>query len=309
MSVIALCGGVGGAKLAAGFAALLPPEDLTIVVNTGDDFEHVGLLICPDIDTVLYTLSGRSDPAQGWGRAEESWSVMSEIGRLGGPEWFRLGDKDIALHLMRRQSLSEGHSLTAVTADLARRMGIACRVLPMADAPVRTIVHSDAGALAFQDYFVRLRCEPRVSGFEFEGAASATLSPELDAALSAPGIKAIVLCPSNPFVSIAPILSVPGLRERLRGIGAPIVAVSPIVGGQAIKGPAAKMMQELNMPVHATAVAEHYGDWIDALVVDEVDGNLARQGIHVRRTVMRSPADRLALARDVLEIADNTGRH
>lgn len=308
MSVVALCGGVGGAKLAAGLAAVLPPDELDIVVNTGDDFEHLGLLICPDIDTVLYTLSGNADRTQGWGRADESHGVMAEVAALGGPTWFSLGDKDIALHLLRRELLAAGGSLTRITADLARRLGVNARVLPMSDQPVRTIVHSDAGALAFQDYFVRLRCEPRVSGFDFAGADDTAISPELDALLASPGIEAIILCPSNPFVSIGPILAVPGLRDRLRATGAPIVAVSPIVGGQAIKGPAAKMMAELRVPVSAQAVADHYGDWIDALVVDEADAAIAGPRIHVRQTVMRTDADRAALASAVLQIARNLAR-
>lgn len=213
---VALCGGVGGAKLAFGLAHALPPGELTIAVNTGDDFEHFGLLICPDLDTVVYTLAGIADAGKGWGRASESWLVQEELARLGGPTWFQLGDKDLALHLYRRSLLDGGNNLCGVTTALANTLGIKHTIVPMSNDPVRTIVETDEGALAFQNYFVARRCEPRVSGFRYEGAATARVSPALTAALNAPDLAGIILCPSNPFVSIGPILALPGMRDQLR---------------------------------------------------------------------------------------------
>jgi LPPG:FO 2-phospho-L-lactate transferase len=304
--IVALCGGVGGAKLAHGFAQVLAPHELTIVVNTGDDFEHFGLTICPDLDTVMYTLSGSANRDLGWGRAAESWGVMEELGRLEADTWFKLGDKDLALHLLRRQLLDRGATLTAVTQQLATRLGVHRAVLPMSDQPVRTIVETPEGELAFQDYFVRHRCEPKVRGFRFEGAAQAVPSPQVDAALSDPDLRGIVICPSNPYVSVAPILAVDGIRKRLAATAAPILAVSPIVAGRAIKGPAAKMMAELGGPVSGLSVARHYTDLIDAMILDEQDQILLDQRrsddprLFIAQTVMRTSEDRSALARDCL---------
>jgi LPPG:FO 2-phospho-L-lactate transferase len=306
--ILALAGGVGGARLADGLAALLGRE-LVVVVNTGDDFEHLGLSISPDLDTVMYTLAGIANPETGWGIAGESWNFLEQIGRLGGPDWFRLGDRDLATHVLRTERLRR-ERLTTITADLCRRLGIAARVLPMCDAPVRTMVETEGGPLAFQDYFVRLRCAPSVRGFAFVGAERAEPSPEIRAALGDAGLAAILLCPSNPFVSIDPILAVPGLKALLRGRGVPIVAVSPIIAGAAVKGPAAKMMQELGLEVSALAIAEHYRGFIDALLVDESDAALAprieRLGIAapVAPTLMRTREDRRRLAARCLEIAE-----
>jgi LPPG:FO 2-phospho-L-lactate transferase len=308
MRIVLLCGGVGGAKLAQGFAAVLPPQALTIIVNTGDDFEHVGLPIWPDIDTVLYTLAGVAHPEQGWGRQAETWSVMTELVALGGPEWFRLGDKDIALHLLRRQQLDDGVRPTDVVANLSRRLGVRHRILPMADTPVRTMVLTDAGVLAFQDYFVRQRCAPVVTGFRFEGAAGVVLTPEVLAATAPGAVDAVILCPSNPWVSIGPILAVPGLVDRLSQCGAPIVAVSPIISGEALKGPAAKMMRELSYECTALAVARFYGKLLDAFVLDQRDASLLGDRraedpeLHAAQTIMTGPAERIDLARTLLEL-------
>lgn len=308
--IVALCGGVGGAKLAYGLAQVCAPGELAVVVNTGDDFEHLGLTICPDIDTVLYTLSGKENREFGWGRGGETWGAMSELEALGGETWFKLGDKDIALHLLRRQLLAQGMSLTEVTRVLAQRLVVPVRVLPMSDAPVRTIVSTDEGELAFQHYFVRRRCEPVVKGFRFDGADGAVPSPEVIAALSSKELRGVIVCPSNPYVSIGPMLAVQGLRERLASLEVPVVAVSPIVGGKAIKGPAAKMMRELDTPPSALAVARLYGDLIDAMIVDEADRALLDQSraddprLIVAQTVMKSAEDRVALARSCLEIVD-----
>jgi LPPG:FO 2-phospho-L-lactate transferase len=308
--IAALCGGVGGAKLAYGFARVLPPRELTVIVNTGDDFEHFGLKICPDVDTVMYALSGIDNREAGWGRAAESWAVLDEVGRLGGETWFKLGDKDLALHLLRRQLLARGERLTTVTRQLATRLGVESAVLPMSDEPVRTIVETTEGDLAFQEYFVRRRCEPNVTGFRFEGAARAAPSPEVEAALSHPGLRGIVICPSNPYVSIGPMLAIDGIRERLERAPMPILAVSPIVAGHAIKGPAAKMMAELGGPVSGLHVARLYGKLIDGMVLDEQDHALLGQrrdgdpGLFVAPTVMRTSDDRIALARECLRLLE-----
>ena len=308
-AVLALSGGVGGAKLALGLSKIVPADDLTLVANTGDDFEHLGLTICPDIDTLTYTLSGLSNQELGWGRAGETWNFMAALEALGGETWFNLGDGDLALHVERTRRLAEGESLSEVTADLTQRLGIKVPVLPMSDDPVRTVVHTQDADLAFQHYFVRERCAPSVTGFSFQGIYRANPHPRLLELLADPGLAAVVITPSNPFVSIDPILQLPGVSQAFKACKAPIVAVSPIVGGQAIKGPAAKMMAELGMPVTALEVARHYAGLIDGFVLDRVDSQLRdeigdlRLAVHVTNTVMRSLDDRIALARDVIAFA------
>src|SRR6185503_2850541 len=250
MKIVALAGGVGGAKLAHGLAQILPPEDLTVIVNTGDDFEHYGLNICPDLDTVCYTLAGLANPTTGWGRINESWNVIENISKLGGPAWFRLGDQDLGTHLERTRRLKGGESLSQITKDFCKAWGIGHTVLPMSDQPVRTIVETEAGELAFQEYFVHHRCEPKVKGFRFEGADRAEAVPEAKAALQS--ADAVVICPSNPWVSIDPILKIIPIKNK------PVYAVSPIIGGETVKGPAAKMYRELGIEPSALAVANHY---------------------------------------------------
>ena len=269
--VVALCGGVGGAKLAYGLSRVLPPQELCIVVNTGDDFEHFGLHISPDIDTVTYTLADIAHEGQGWGRADEQWTVMQELEHLGGESWFKLGDRDIALHLLRTQMLCAGKTLTEATAHLTASFGLHHAVLPMSNEPVQTFVETDEGDLAFQDYFVRRRCEPKVRALRYAGAEQAQIPIEVARALDDKNLRGVIVCPSNPYLSIAPILAVVGLRERLRDVSAPVVAVSPIIGGRALKGPAAKMMRELGADGGALSIARMYGDFIDALMVDTQD--------------------------------------
>jgi LPPG:FO 2-phospho-L-lactate transferase len=303
LKVAALAGGVGGAKLAHGLAQVLPPEDLSIVVNTGDDFEHLGLHISPDLDTVMYTLAGLANPETGWGLAGETWSFMEALGRLDGATWFRLGDRDLATHVERSRRLWAGQPLTEVTAALCAALGVGPRLLPMTNDVLQTMVSSDEGELEFQEYFVHRQCRPRVSGFRFAGLESAQPTGQVLGALEA--ADAVVVCPSNPFVSIEPILSLPGVRERIAQKKA--VAVSPIVGGQAIKGPAAKMLAELGLKASALAVAKRYTPWLNAFVVDTVDAALApdieAQGLRVlvADTIMRTPADRARLAGEVVE--------
>jgi LPPG:FO 2-phospho-L-lactate transferase len=302
--VVALAGGVGGAKLASGLQAALPPGCLTVIVNTGDDFEHWGLSICPDLDTVLYNLAGVNNPEMGWGRQDESWTVLAEMERYSGDSWFRIGDRDLALHLRRTEWLRMGLSLTEVSDRLRRLLGIPSAILPMCNEPVRTLVHTDEGDLPFQHYFVRRRCEPTLVDLSFVGAESATLSPEVRDALRRADL--VVFCPSNPYVSIDPILSVPGLREMLGQIAAPKVAVSPIVGGLAIKGPAAKMMRELGEMSSPLTVVDHLGDVLDGFVMDHADAALADAVILpalVTGTVMTDLASKERLAQDVLAFA------
>ena len=300
--VVALAGGVGGAKLAHGLAQVLPPDQLTIIVNTGDDFEHLGLTICPDIDTVLYNLAEVNNPTFGWGRADESFHVLEEAKRLGHDAWFLLGDKDIALHLLRREMLDAGLSLTEVTLELARRLGVAHPVLPMSDQPVRTVILTPEGPLPFQEYFVRRRTEPAMLGMRLEGLAQARPSEQVRAALEE--ADAIMFCPSNPFVSIGPILALPGVRERIAA--RPTLAVSPIIGGQALKGPAAKMMEEQGLEVSALGVARHYAGLVDGFVLDEADAELV-DGVRalgmtpfVTDTIMEDKAGRRRLAMEAL---------
>ena len=268
--VVALAGGVGGAKFAAGLQEVLPPGALTVIVNTGDDFEHWGLTICPDIDTVLYGLAGVNNPQTGWGRAGETWAALTEMERLGGEAWFRLGDKDLALHLLRNHWLKSGVNLTEVTDCLRRTMNVPSRILPMSNEPVRTLVHTDEGDLPFQDYFVRRHCEPTFRGLTFVGADRAALAPEVAESLRA--AAQIIICPSNPYLSVDPILSVPGLSEVVQESDAPVVAVSPVVGGRAVKGPVAKMMREMGHLKHLLlTVVEHYDDLLDGFVIDQQD--------------------------------------
>lgn len=304
MKIVALAGGVGGAKLAHGLAQILPPEDLTVIVNTGDDFEHYGLYICPDLDTVCYTLAGLANPETGWGRADETWNAFGNASKLGGPSWFNLGDQDLGTHLERTRRLKAGDSLSQITKDFCRAWGIEHTVLPMSDQPVRTMVDTDEGELAFQEYFVHRRCEPRVKGFRFDGVESAEPVPGAREAIQS--ADAVVICPSNPWVSIDPILKV--LSPLLSGeeAGVRSVAISPIIGGQTVKGPAAKMYGELGIEPSAFAVANHYRDWLKGFVIDKIDGQLIESvkglnmQVHVTYTLMKSLDDRKQLADEVI---------
>jgi len=304
--VVVLSGGIGGAKLALGLYRILPQGALTVVANTGDDFEHLGLSISPDIDTLLYTLAGLDNPELGWGRRDETWTFMKALGDLGGETWFNLGDGDLATHIERTRRLAAGESLSVITEDFRRRLGISARLLPMSEDRVRTRLRTAEGWLDFQDYFVRRHCAPVVREIAFAGAEKARGQPAFLAALADENLRAVVICPSNPFISIDPILALPGVREALRACLAPVIAISPIIGGKAVKGPTAKMMTELGLPVGAAAVARHYGDVIDLYVADEMDANeVGELGVPVTltRTLMVSLEDREALARVVLKAA------
>jgi len=304
--LVALAGGVGGAKMADGLARVLPPGELTVVVNTGDDFDLYGLRICPDLDTVMYTLGGLANPTTGWGLAGDTFQALEMLGKYGGETWFRLGDRDLATHIIRTHWLRQGKTLSEVTAHLAAALGIASPILPMTDDVVATKVQTDEGELAFQEYFVRRGWQVRVQGLRLAGVEAARPAPGVLAALAS--AEAIVLCPSNPFLSIDPILALKEVRETLQRAH-PVVAVTPIVGGQALKGPAAKMMAELGLEVSPVTVAAHYRDFLDGFVLDAVDAGQAARiealgpRVLVADTVMRTPDDRARLAREVLAFA------
>lgn len=298
MKIVALAGGVGGAKLAHGLAQVLSPEDLTVIVNTGDDFEHYGLYICPDLDTVCYTLAGLANPETGWGRMDETWNVIENASKLGGLDWFRLGDKDLGTHLERTRRLKADDSLSKITSDFCKAWGIEQTILPMSDQPVRTMVNTQDGELAFQEYFVHRRCEPEVKGFRFDNADKAEPAPGVKEAIQS--ADAVVICPSNPWVSIDPILMV------IKNIDKPIFAVSPIIGGQAVKGPAAKMFRELGIEPTAFAVANHYGNLLKGFVIDNIDAQLIEsvRGLNIQtyvtNTLMKGLEDRRLLAGKIL---------
>ncbi len=305
--VVALSGGIGGAKLALGLYRILPRGDLIVVANTGDDFTHLGLEISPDLDTLLYTLAGLDNPKTGWGRAAETWSFMAALEGLGGETWFRLGDRDLAIHVERTRRLHAGESLCAVTAHFCRRLGISARLLPMSDDPVRTRLLTAEGWLDFQDYFVRREAQPAVREIVYCGAAKARPQPQFLDALSDPDLRAVVVCPSNPFLSIDPILALPGVRDAIREARAPVVAVSPIVGKRALKGPTAKLLAELGFEVSARAVARHYAGLVSHFVADESDADGAfglDLPVTFGPTVMTTIGDREALARLVLAVAE-----
>jgi LPPG:FO 2-phospho-L-lactate transferase len=302
MKIVALAGGVGGAKLADGLAQLLPPGDLTVIVNTGDDFEHLGLSISPDLDTVCYTLAGLANPQSGWGRQAETFQALENIQKLGGPTWFRIGDKDLATHLERTRLLQEGQSLSQITMHFCRVWGVQHLVLPMSDLSVRTMVNTvESGELPFQEYFVHRNCEPKVKGFRFVGIESARPAPGVLKSIGA--ADAVIICPSNPWVSIDPILALVGLRSALAR--KTVFAVSPIIGGQTVKGPAAKMYSELGILPSASAVARHYGDLLSGFILDIVDEPMAKEftiPIKITRTLMKTRDDRRRLAQDVLNL-------
>jgi len=289
----------------SGLAGVLSNDQLTVIVNTGDDFEHLGLVICPDLDSVIYALAGLANPHTGWGRVDETWNFMEALGELGGPTWFRVGDRDLALHHERTRLIGEDHSLTAVTQHICQALGVAVAVLPMSDQPVRTIVISDEGELSFQDYFVAHSCEPRVYGFHFDGLETANPAPGVLEALLATDL--VILCPSNPWVSLDPILSVSGVREAVAA--KPVIGVSPIVGGKTIKGPAAKMFVDLGFESSALAVAEHFQDLLSGLVIDREDEAMASEitllgmRVLVADTIMKTADDRPRLAEEIIDFA------
>ena len=310
---LALAGGVGGAKLALGLAQLLPPERLAIIVNTGDDDQFHGLHISPDLDTMCYTLSGLYNPNTGWGIAGDTFATLTMLQRLGADTWFNLGDRDFAMHLRRTELLRAGATLSGVTADLTARLGIKHRIIPMSDQPVRTILDTAAGQLTMQEYFVKHRAAPAVQSIRYAGADDAEPSPGFADALQQ--ADCIIICPSNPYLSVAPILAIPGVKDAIAGHTAPRIAVSPIVGGDAVRGPAGKIMAELGSEVSAVGIARHYHGICDTLLLDLQDAALADSvraaGIApaVTNTIMQTDADKIALADAVLRLAGVCVRH
>ena len=308
---LAISGGIGGAKLALGLHKVLPPGQFKVLANTGDDFEHLGLSISPDIDTLLYTLSGLNNEELGWGRRDESWNFLEACKQLQLESWFQLGDRDLALHIYRTQQLAAGFSLTNITQSLCEKLDISTPVLPMTDSPVRTMLDTDHGQMAFQEYFVKHRCEPVVKEIWYQGADSAAISKELEKALQSPELGAVIICPSNPFLSIEPVLATADLRERLRTLGKPVLLVSPIIDGKSIKGPTAKLMQELKMPTTVASIAEIYRGLATHIIIDEQDvqhtETIMDTGMKVltANILMNDLQDKMKLA----EIAIDFARH
>lgn len=305
--VVAFAGGVGGAKLVYGLAQSVSPQNLTVIVNTGDDFEHLGLYIAPDVDTVMYTLADLANPETGWGLKDESWQMMAAMTAYGGPTWFNLGDRDLATHLLRTTWMRDGYPYTWITRELCRRLGVRHNLLPMSDSPVRTVFHTDEGDLPFQEYFVKKKWQPIVHEISFVGAETADLSRAVVSTIREADI--IIFCPSNPLISIDPILSLPNLRRILALARVPKIAVSPIVGGKAVKGPAAKLMRELGLEVSAVGVARHLLDVLNHFVIDHADESqqdmLSELGLRslTTNTIMASTADRVRLANEILAFA------
>lgn len=311
--VVALAGGVGGAKLADGLMQMLK-EELAIIINTADDFEHMGLHISPDIDTVTYTLAGIANPETGWGVRDESWNFLDQVKKLGGPGWFALGDRDLAIHVLRSQRLRSGESLSRITHDIAKAFDIPARLLPMSNEPVRTMVKTAEGLLPFQDYFVGRHCNIAVSGFQFDGIDRALVTMDVRNALDSASLQAVIFCPSNPYVSIGPILELRGMKAQLAETNAPIIAVSPIIGGKAVKGPAARMMQELGQEPGVLSVAQLYAGIVDGLIIDEEDRQWAEpiralgMAVQIAPSLMRSREDRKNLAGTCLTFAAELAR-
>lgn len=304
--VLAVSGGIGGAKLALGLYRVLQPDELIVVANTGDDFEHLGLCISPDVDTLMYTLAGISNLESGWGRANETWTFMSALGELGGETWFRLGDGDLATNLERTRRLKQGQSLSHITDDFRQRLGIRARLLPMSDDPVRTLVETRDRVLSLQHYFVKESCTPEVTGFRFDGADTAQPNPHFMEALTRSDLEAVVICPSNPFISVDPVLALTGVRGALVNCSAPIVGVSPIIGRHAFKGPTAKMMRELGLPTTAASICQHYGELLDGFILDNRDAascDAISPATRLTHIQMDSLRDRQNLARQVLDFA------
>ncbi len=307
--LITLTGGVGGAKLVLGLSHILDVGQLTAIVNTGDDFEHLGLPICPDLDTLMYTLAGTVNEETGWGCRDETWSFLQALKTLGAQTWFRIGDHDLATHVVRAQLLAEQKTLTQATQKLCEQLSVQTRILPMSDTPVRTQVVTDHGQLDFQHYFVRDAAEPVVRELKYIGACDATPTSAVLTALQDPDLTAIVIAPSNPYLSIDPILAIPGLRAAIQAATAPVIAVSPIVDGTALKGPTAKIMSELGIKPSAAAVFRHYGDLLDGFIADEQDRDMVcgaeklNLPVRICNTIMNTLDDKIELAKATLDFA------
>ena len=307
---LAISGGVGGAKLVLGLSHVLDTEQLIVVVNTGDDFQHLGLFVSPDIDTLIYTLSGLSNRELGWGRQDEHWNFMQACEELGMETWFRLGDKDLALHLFRTQCLAQGLTLSEVTRELCKRFNINTQIVPMSDDSIRTFVDTTEGTLPFQEYFVKHRCEPEVIELEYKGVDNAQMSSSFDQSLDDPALQAVIICPSNPFLSVQPILSLPNVRKKLKEIRQPVIIVSPIVEGQALKGPTGKIMKELGFDCDVSGIVDYYADIADGIIIDNKDSTYREKiesrgvKVHTSNIVMQSLQDRKDLAKETIQFSE-----
>ncbi|RJF91277.1 2-phospho-L-lactate transferase [Sphingomonas cavernae] len=301
MKVVVLTGGVGGAKFVLGLQHCAEVAQLTAIVNTGDDFRHLGLHVSPDIDTLLYTLSGQANAMQGWGREGESWNFMAALKGLGGPDWFNLGDGDLALHVLRTERLAQGETLSTLTAGFAQAWGIAASVLPMSDNAVATWLETDEGALPFQSYFVERQCRPVTRAIRFEGAEEARPAPGVLEALA--DADAVFIAPSNPWLSVDPVLAVPSIAAALRAISAPVIAISPLVGGKAVKGPTTKLMAELGIDADNEAIARHYAGLVSGLLHDSGDTPPTSVPAHSTATLMTSLDDKIRVARGAIAFA------
>ena len=306
---LALSGGIGGAKLALGLEHIFNSPKLMIAGNTGDDFEHFGLNISPDLDTLLYTLSGKSDLERGWGLANETWSFMKAMKEIGGETWFQLGARDLAIHVERTRRLKEGERLSLITSSFCRKFGVKSHIVPATDDSLKTLVKTPKGILSFQHYFVRDQCRPKILGLKYEGSENAQPLPALEEALESSLLETVVVCPSNPFLSIDPILAVKGVREKLKSSNARVIAVSPIVGGDAVKGPTADNLRDLGFSVSAYTIAKYYSDFIDGFMLDKGDENeisrIESLGMQVglADTVMTDLQSKIKLAEDVLRFS------
>lgn len=302
--VVVLTGGVGGAKLVLGLTKLMPPESIVAIVNTGDDFDHLGLAVSPDLDTLLYTLAGKANARQGWGREDETFGFMDAMRSLGGADWFLLGDGDLALHVLRTHWCASGATLGEIIRRFAESWSVRTKILPMSDDPVATHLYTDEGELAFQEYFVALRCRPVVKEIIFRGHENAKAGPGTVEAIIDQRTRAILIAPSNPWLSIDPILAVPGIRDALRAATAPVVAISPIIGGQAVKGPTTKIMAELGLDATNTNIDRHYAGLLDGLVIDGRDSPAGLQVPYIATdTLMTTLADRARVAQVALDFA------
>jgi LPPG:FO 2-phospho-L-lactate transferase len=308
VTVIVLSGGVGGAKFVSGLYDILAPGELAVIVNTGDDFDHLGLRICPDIDSITYALAGINDEKRGWGRDHETWNALETLRQLGADDWFVLGDKDIGLHLFRHHWLQQKRTLSELTQTISRQFDIRCQIIPMTESTVETFLETDQGTLSFQDYFVKHQGLPRVRRLDYRGAAAATLHSLASTALNSKRLRAIFVAPSNPLLSIDPILAIPESRDVITRRGLPVIAVSPIVQGRALKGPLTQMMESLGIPRSATGIAAHYRGLISGMVIDsadEAEATALNIPVCIAPIIMSDRAARQALARTALEFADS----
>ena len=305
---LAISGGIGGAKLALGLSHALDPAQLTVVANTGDDFIHHGLNISPDIDTLLYTLADLNNTELGWGRRDETWGFAEACEQLGMDTWFRLGDKDLAIHLYRTERIRQGASLSEVINELRVKFKIRAEIVPMSDTPVATIVESDIGTLSFQEYFVKNRCKPKVSKIHFAGINEAVPAPAFLQTLDDERLQGIIICPSNPFLSIDPILCLPGIKEKIKKSAKPVLVVSPVVDGQSLKGPTSKLMHELNLSCNVLSIAEIYHDIATAIIIDTSDklaiDKIESLGLSVLSTniIMNELEEKIELGRQLIEL-------